>query len=173
MIVFPGVAQQIVGRERRERVSHHDWSGDAFLNSRRRVNSAVGRPQMKMVEEREKRTTETSNGNQIEFLKQVADHFKHLTTLSSGFILVMATMIDKVFHGPKWRILMAASFFFFVVSIVASLMAQAYCIDHIKDPQDLPEKPTSNLTVGSMLSAWASFVVGVLALIIFAIRNFL
>jgi hypothetical protein len=23
------VAQQIVGRERRERVSHHDWSGDA------------------------------------------------------------------------------------------------------------------------------------------------
>jgi hypothetical protein len=24
-----GAAQQIVGRERRERVSHHDWSGDA------------------------------------------------------------------------------------------------------------------------------------------------
>src|SRR5690242_19100853 len=33
-----GDAQQIVGRERRERVSHHDWSGDACLNSRRRVN---------------------------------------------------------------------------------------------------------------------------------------
>jgi hypothetical protein len=26
---FGGDAQQIVGRERRERVSHHDWSGDA------------------------------------------------------------------------------------------------------------------------------------------------
>ena len=34
-------AEQIVGRERRERVSHHDWSGDASLNSRRRVNSTV------------------------------------------------------------------------------------------------------------------------------------
>jgi len=33
--------QQIVGRERRGRVSHDDWSGDAFVNSRRRVNSAV------------------------------------------------------------------------------------------------------------------------------------
>jgi len=33
--------QQIVGRERRERVSHHNWSGDAFVNSRRRVNSTV------------------------------------------------------------------------------------------------------------------------------------
>jgi hypothetical protein len=36
-----GSAQQIVGRERRERVSHHDWSDDAFVNSRRRVNSNV------------------------------------------------------------------------------------------------------------------------------------
>ena len=38
-----GAAEQIVGRERRERVSHHDWSGDAFVNSRRRVNSNVMR----------------------------------------------------------------------------------------------------------------------------------
>jgi hypothetical protein len=35
-------SEQIVGRERRERVSHSDWSGDGFVNSRRRVNSAVG-----------------------------------------------------------------------------------------------------------------------------------
>jgi len=30
--------------ERRERVSHHNWFGDAFVNSRRRVNSNVRRP---------------------------------------------------------------------------------------------------------------------------------
>ena len=30
-----------IGRERRERVSHDDWSGDASVNSRRRVNSTV------------------------------------------------------------------------------------------------------------------------------------
>ena len=33
--------QQIVGRERRERVSQLDSSGEALLNSRRRVNSTV------------------------------------------------------------------------------------------------------------------------------------
>ena len=38
MIFINGAIQQIVGRERRERVSHHDWSGDAFVKSRRRVN---------------------------------------------------------------------------------------------------------------------------------------
>jgi hypothetical protein len=28
-VLLPDDAEQIVGRERRERVSHHDWSGDA------------------------------------------------------------------------------------------------------------------------------------------------
>jgi len=35
--------EQIVGRERRERVSQLDSSGDAWMNSRRRVNSSVRR----------------------------------------------------------------------------------------------------------------------------------
>jgi len=35
--------QQIVGRGRRERVSHHYWCGNRFVKSRRRVNSAVRR----------------------------------------------------------------------------------------------------------------------------------
>jgi hypothetical protein len=29
LLLIDGQAEQIVGRERRERVSHHDWSGDA------------------------------------------------------------------------------------------------------------------------------------------------
>ena len=35
--------EQIVGRERRGPVSHDDWSGNAFVKSRRRVNSTVVR----------------------------------------------------------------------------------------------------------------------------------
>src|SRR5436305_1570135 len=41
-IAFPnGAIQQIVGRERRGRVSQLDSSGDGCVNSRRRVNSTV------------------------------------------------------------------------------------------------------------------------------------
>jgi hypothetical protein len=36
------VAQQIVGPERRGRVSHQAWCGDDCVNSRRPVNSDVG-----------------------------------------------------------------------------------------------------------------------------------
>jgi len=38
-----GRVEQVVGRERRQRVSHHDWSGNGFVKSRRRVNSTVVR----------------------------------------------------------------------------------------------------------------------------------
>src|SRR5437763_9463820 len=38
-----GAAQQIVGRERRERVSQLAWCGEGCFDSRRRVNSTVRR----------------------------------------------------------------------------------------------------------------------------------
>jgi len=46
MIVIIVAVEQIVGRERRERVSHHNWPGDACVNSRRRVNSTVRQQQV-------------------------------------------------------------------------------------------------------------------------------
>ena len=38
----PAIAQQIVGPERRERVSYHHWCGEGCVKSRRPVNSDVG-----------------------------------------------------------------------------------------------------------------------------------
>jgi hypothetical protein len=43
MTIRDGATEQIVGRERRERVSQIDSPGDASMNSRRRVNSNVRR----------------------------------------------------------------------------------------------------------------------------------
>ena len=126
-----------------------------------------------MSKEKTTPADESSNQNMIEFFKQVSDHFKHLTTLSSGFILVMATMAEKLFKNPGWPILMAVSFLLFVVSIVASLMAQAYYIDSIQNPKDFLGKRTGTITVGATFVAWGAFVLGVLSLVIFALRNFL
>src|SRR5438094_10648900 len=53
--------QQIVGRERRERLSQLAWCGAGCFNSRRRVNSTVGRiavSERRAVATRSKRTFE-------------------------------------------------------------------------------------------------------------------
>ncbi len=39
---FPNYAEQIVGRERRERDSQLAWCGEGCFDSRRRVNSTAG-----------------------------------------------------------------------------------------------------------------------------------
>ena len=41
--IVPRVGAQIVGRERRERLAQLAWCGEGCFDSRRRVNSDVGR----------------------------------------------------------------------------------------------------------------------------------
>jgi hypothetical protein len=43
VVVAGAQPNKIVGRERRERISHHNSYGDAFVKLRRRVNSSVRR----------------------------------------------------------------------------------------------------------------------------------
>ena len=126
-----------------------------------------------MGEETEANANNDTNQNMIEYLKQLADHFKHITTLSSGFILVMATLVDKLFKNPEWPFVMALSFLLFVITIVLSLMAQAYHIGAIYDPNKFLSDRRTSLTIFSTLGAWGAFVLAVLSLVLFALKNFL
>jgi hypothetical protein len=109
----------------------------------------------------------------IEHLKAVSDHFKHITTLSSGFILVMATLIEKVFQIPEWRILVAVSFVAFTLAILFSMIVQAYFIDFIKKPSNYSEDPKASIAVKMTLTAWGCFLLGIFSLVLFAMKNFL
>jgi len=56
-----------------------------------------------------------------EFIKNHNDYFKHLTTLSTGSILIIIAIIEGVFDNPECIILIAISFFFFLVSLIGAL----------------------------------------------------
>jgi hypothetical protein len=109
----------------------------------------------------------------VEFLKAVSDHFKHITTLSSGFILVMATLLEKLFRQPKWKSLVVISFGTFALAIVCSVVAQAFFIDYMRRPSNYLEDEGASIATGFTLVAWGSFLVGALSLIMFAVRNFI
>jgi hypothetical protein len=51
--------------------------------------------------------------NELEIFKQSVDFFKHLTTLDTGSILLLAAFLEKLFSNPHWKILVAVSFFGF------------------------------------------------------------
>ena len=108
-----------------------------------------------------------------EFLKAVSDHFKHITTLSSGFILVMATFVEKLFEQPEWQPLLIVAFISFAAAILFSVIAQAFFIDRMRLPQIDVAEGSGGIATGVTLAAWSSFVLGTLSVIVFCVKNLL
>jgi hypothetical protein len=95
---------------------------------------------------------------------------KQLVTISSGSILVLIALLEKLFAAPKWKILVAVAFLGFLSCIIASLrMMGAISLNvgaaYTKDTQPI-EKPASRI-------ANLSFGLAIGALVVFVIRNLL
>jgi hypothetical protein len=98
------------------------------------------------------------------------DSFKHLTTLSTGSILILVTFLDKVVKSPHWHALVPISVLGFLVSVVTSVAVLfTYASLHFEDAyvQRVVEKWGGR----AAMVAIGGFLVGVLALVVFAMRN--
>jgi hypothetical protein len=115
-----------------------------------------------------------SNSNEVEVerTKHQIDYVKHMTTLSTGSILLLATFLEKLFSKPNWKILIPISFSGFIVSTIASIIAHTVLVlsDEFGGEGTKGEK---TLVALSLVLMWVSFLVGVICLGIFSIRNFL
>ena len=103
-----------------------------------------------------------------EGLKLFFEVFKHLTTISSGSILLLVTLLGRSGTQQSW--LIAISFVGFVVSTAASIIVMLSTARTIRrsDPTDqLPD------TIGNLayLIAVAGFGVGITFLSIFGYLN--
>jgi hypothetical protein len=61
--------------------------------------------------------------NKLEASKLIFDLMKHMTTVSSGSILLVVTFIEKILHGTKPSVFMGISFGGFCLSILTALIA--------------------------------------------------
>lgn len=108
--------------------------------------------------------------SRIEGLKLYFDVFKHLTTLSSGSIIVMATFLKQLNH-PDLKILVPVAFLGFMVATVASIvvmLSTARTIRRNETTDQLPDKIGNN----AYKVAVGGFAVGVTAICTFAAFNF-
>jgi len=118
------------------------------------------------------------------------DTYKHLTTLSTGSMLLLATFLEKVFQKPSWKFLVTAAFVSFIVSVGASVWAMSVSsfqihalagaafrvgiIDREVPEREFDVKFERNIvltTVVTMTLAWGGFLVGIGALAVFTIKN--
>jgi len=66
---------------------------------------------------------ETAERRRIDFLKACIDYFKYLTTLCSGFIIIMIAFLEKFFQKPEWKSLVVVLLLFLLFqSLFRSLL---------------------------------------------------
>jgi hypothetical protein len=60
--------------------------------------------------------------------QQEQDYLKHLTTLNTGSILIVATFLEKLFEQPKWNVLVGVSLVSFIVSIIGCITTHLFSV---------------------------------------------
>lgn len=100
-----------------------------------------------------------------------SDYFKHLTTLSTGSVVLIATFLEKFAPHPHWRPAVIVSLLGFLVAVLGSLTAMTGVA--MAAPYGLTDQAEwmKNLEVAGILAAWAGFTVGIVALTVFALTN--
>ncbi|MDQ3907123.1 MAG: hypothetical protein M3268_02140 [Acidobacteriota bacterium] len=95
---------------------------------------------------------------------------KHLTTLNTGSILILAAFMEKIFTNPQWKALVAISIALFVISTIAAIVTMTSIFVHIRDLGNVTkfnEWMYSNMPVVS----FATFLGGIFSLAVFSVKN--
>jgi hypothetical protein len=110
-----------------------------------------------------------------ELLKAFCDFLKHQTTLATGSILILTGLFEKVFTRPNWRVLIATALICFVLTVVFAVRAYILVITHqFKTNQrgnDWAWEEDWNNILSFGQFAWRTFLLGILFLAVFAVRN--
>ena len=104
----------------------------------------------------------------LEGRKLFYDSLKHLTTLNTGSVLILAAFLERFFNRPEWKFLVGVSFVGFAVSILSSVVGMTIVA------MALTSRSTSYASIGkvSIPTAWGSFFLAIASLIVFVLKNF-
>jgi hypothetical protein len=103
----------------------------------------------------------------IEQVKLIHDHTKHITTLAAGSLVLLVTFYDKIGKQGSWKFLVGASLALFIICILAATGAQIFIIDYA-DPEESDPSPAAAV---SMIVSWVAFCMAAISLCIFGIKN--
>jgi hypothetical protein len=112
---------------------------------------------------------DTYRKDKIEFIKLVIDYLKHTTTLSTGSILIVATLMEKFFTRPNGKSLVGVALLCFILSIIFAFIAGFVHIAEV-DPAITEVENSRTLTVYIVL-AFIFFIFGIVSFTIFAAIN--
>lgn len=101
-----------------------------------------------------------------------SDYLKHLTTLSTGAVVLIATFLEKFAPHPHWRAAVIVSLLGFLAAILGSVAAMTgLAMDAAAAGTEASGDWVDGMQVLGVMATWLGFVVGITALTIFALKN--
>jgi hypothetical protein len=94
--------------------------------------------------------------------------YKHLTTLSTGAILILIALLEKLFARPQWKILIGIALVSFILSILMSVLMMFILAEAVADMSPHGGKMEGRLSAFAI----GCFLLGITSFVIFAIKNF-
>lgn len=101
--------------------------------------------------------------------KLIFDLFKHLTTLSTGSLLLTIGFIDKLFPQHQWGSLIVVVFVAFFITVVASFISML--ITSYAVSRNYESNTESKIYALAATIAILSFIIGIICLIVFFFKN--
>jgi hypothetical protein len=102
-----------------------------------------------------------------EHFKHSFEYLRHLTSLAAGAIVLQVGFLEKLFPNPKYKGLVAFSVISFTLTILASVLTQWGLLSFLSHKD--PDKSTKYGC--SVIVMWASFILGTLTAVSFALIN--
>lgn len=97
------------------------------------------------------------------------DIYKHLTTLSTGSILLLITFLEKLFSRPLWKWLVPVALCCLFASVFFSFVVMNILASYVRDMGKDDRYIRINLAI--IFISLGLFSLGILSLIVFAVKN--
>ncbi len=108
----------------------------------------------------------------LESYRAERDFYKHLTSLSTASVVLIATFLVKVFPNPEWKELVNISLSGFAVSVVGCAVMYALAVLDTDSELSLHKQmPTRWVSWLPITAGLGGFFIGIATLAAFAIHN--
>jgi len=105
----------------------------------------------------------------VEKVKLFYDYLKQVAAVSTGSTLLIVAFLEKLFINPRWKWLVVVALICFIVTIALSLIPQFVLLDSF-DPETEQYQPFGAI---GFLAMSGIFIIGIVSLVVFGLRNFL
>ncbi|OGU55766.1 MAG: hypothetical protein A2V66_14470 [Ignavibacteria bacterium RBG_13_36_8] len=109
---------------------------------------------------------------EIERSKHIHDYLKYITTLSTGSILLMATLWEKMSFAAEWLFLVKIAIIAFLISIIGAIATMTIALLHFGGKRRKDSDWQSVAGGAGLIFCWLGFLVAVISLTTFVLKNF-